>query len=77
MKAQVLTGWAGDGLTTATAYKPIITNDYTIRKYTDVTGQDSANLPPDPNLYIIEVEADESVITAIEADNNYQVLFSE
>ena len=45
--------------------------------YTDVTGQDAANIEPEPNLYNVVAEMSLSTLTAIEADANYNVLWSE
>lgn len=76
MKAHILTPWIGDGLSIETAYRPKIINDYAV-KMEDVTEQDSANLTPDPNLYIIGAECDQSTLSAILADSNYLVLWHE
>lgn len=48
-----------------------------ILKWEDTTGQSAENIVPDPNLYIIKCEADESVLHAIEADEQYEVLWSQ
>ena len=76
MKFEVLTAWTGTG-TEADANRPKVADDYTIGKWTDTTGQPSQNLQPDPNLYLIEAEADPAVVAAIEADNDYHVFWSE
>jgi len=78
MKAEVLTQWVGDGLSLETANRPKIRDDHPgTTKYEDTTGQPFPNLQPDPNLYIIQIEAPDSVMAAIEADADYYVLWSE
>ena len=76
MKAQVLTPWIGDGLSTETANRPKIVDDYLLN-CTDVTMQDSENLHPQPNMYIVQIECDQATLSAMEADSQYLVLWSE
>jgi hypothetical protein len=76
MKAEVITSWVGDGISTETAHRPKIADDYTIW-CKDTTGQDAANLHPNPNMYIVQIECDQATLDAIEADSNYQVLWYE
>jgi len=76
MLFQVMTAWTGTG-TEEDSNRPLVADTYAIQKWTDVTGQPAQNLQPDPNLYTIEAEAEESVVNAIEADNDYFVVWSE
>jgi hypothetical protein len=73
---ECMTQWKGDG-TQDNANRPTIGDDYAVKKWQDHTGQPSANLQPDPNLYIVYVECEADVLDAIEADGNYFVLWSE
>ena len=77
MKAQVITPWAGDGSSIENANRPKVADDHNIQTWTDVTGQPSANLQPNPNMYIVEITCDQTTLDAIESDNNYEVLWSE
>lgn len=46
--------------------------------YSDVTGQPDANLLPDPNALVVEVEPlTDAQLTALEADSTALVLWSE
>ena len=72
MKAEVLTAWVGDGVSIETANRPKLIDDYSV-KMEDVTGQPSANLHPDPNLYIVQIECDQATLDLIDADPNYVI----
>ena len=76
MKFEVITEWTGTG-TGDDANRPKVADTYTIQKWSDTTGQPAANLRPDPNLYIIEAEAEASVVSAIQDDPDYEVLWYE
>lgn len=56
---------------------PLVTDEYTLAKWTDITGQPAANIVPQPNLVSILVEADETVIEQIAADSHFYVLWEE
>ena len=75
MKAEVITRWGvySDAETGISSNRPQLVMDYVIPKWADVTGQPAANLAPDPNMYIIQIECDEATLDAIEADANYVV----
>ena len=79
--AEVLTEWIGDGLTPATGYRPRISDDYPQDAYqyrlSDVTDQNGANIPPDPNLVVVGITCDAALVALLEADANYEVLWSE
>jgi len=52
----------------------MLTDDYAVTM-SDTTGQTPAQIPPEPNLYAVWIEADPAVITQIQADSNYYVLW--
>jgi hypothetical protein len=72
----VLTPWAGNG-SESNPYHPQLLDDHPIQSFVDATHQPAANLTPDPNLFVIQVICTEQQLTAIEADSNYYVLWSE
>jgi hypothetical protein len=72
--AQVITPWTGSG-TKDDPNRPLLADQYTLLKWSDVTGQAAANLPPSPNLYTLEIVCDDAVMTTIQNDPNYQVLW--
>ena len=77
-RAQVLSAWKGDGLSEDTAFSPSITTDYpAISKCQDITAQPSAELTPNPNVYSVLIEVDDSTLALIEADPLYIVLTSD
>lgn len=51
--------------------------DHSVTRCKDITYQPAVNLLPDPNLLSAYVECDESVLTDIENDSNFFVLWSE
>jgi len=75
-RAEIVTPWAGTG-TGGDPNRPCIDGDYALAKSEDVTSQLSANLRPDPNLYVVRVECEAVVLDAIEADGDYLVLIAE
>ncbi len=72
--ARVVTPWAGTGVA-RDPYRPLLQDAYALRSCVDVTGQPAGNLPPAPNLFTVEITCDDAVMTAIQADANYQVLW--
>jgi hypothetical protein len=81
MYAEVLSEWTGDGLTRATAFRPKITVDYpqsqVVYQCEDVTGQPAPNLTPEPNLVVVAITCDAALLAVIDADNRYEILWSE
>jgi hypothetical protein len=75
-RAQVLTPRAGNG-TPGNKNRPQLRDDYPAITFSDVTAQAWGALPPDPNLYVIEITCEDATLTAIEADATYQILWSE
>ena len=76
IKVEIITPWIGSG-TDNDANRPQVGDDYSLLRWEDVTGQPSANLPLDINMYIILCECEDSVLSEIESDGIYQVLWSE
>ena len=74
--AEIATPWIGIGAE-EDSNRPRVGDDYAIARWEDVTGQPSANLHPDPNLYIVLVRCEAAVLDAIEADDTYLVLWAE
>jgi len=79
IRAQILTHWTGTG-TEEDPNRYAIWDDFNFtpsEKCEDVTGQPSANLHPDPNMFIVQMVLYKATLTAIEADPKYRVLWSE
>ncbi len=77
MIAHVLTPWTQDE---EGGNHPLIDEVLAGHKgwsWTDVTGQPTANLNPDPNLYVIELTCDAETLAAVEADGRFYVIWSE
>lgn len=74
--AEVITPWIW-GVTNDDSNRPQLGGDYSLSKWEDVTAQPAANLPLIINMYVILVECSDAVLTDIEADGAYQVLWSE
>jgi hypothetical protein len=72
--AQVLTPWNSTGGLNS---PKLLADHPTIAAYRDATDQPPANIPPTPNLFTAEITCDDATLTAIEADANYTVLWSE
>ena len=75
-QAEIITPWVGIGLDDD-PNRPRLGDDHLITKWEDVTGQQSISLPLDINIYVILIECEDSVLTEIESDNTYRVLWSE
>ena len=76
IRAEVITPWIGVG-NNDNPNRPKLMNDYSLKKWEDVTEQPSANFPLTQNAYVILVECEESVLAEIKADDTYYVLWSE
>ena len=72
--AEVVSGWQGDGVTER--FRPVLGALLTLpgEGFEDVTGQPSANLTPDPNVYIVRVRCEAETLDAIESDSRFLVL---
>jgi hypothetical protein len=76
-RARILTPWTGDGQSTTTAYRPLVSDRYPLARCVDVTGQPAENLQPDPNLFVVEAVCEEATLALIEADPDFVVLEEE
>ena len=76
IKANIITPWSGAG-TEKDAYRPMLCDVFEIASWQDITGQSSENLQPSPNLYVVEVETENSILEKIETDTRFRVLWSE
>lgn len=74
VRAAVLTGWSEIG---PRKFRPAIVEDYGLKEWTDITGQPSANIMPEPNLFVLEIRCEPATLDAIEADGRYCVLIAE
>jgi hypothetical protein len=56
---------------------PLVTQEFSIQRWSDITGQDATRIVPSPNLLAILAEADETVIRLIEADDRFRVIWED
>lgn len=75
-KAWVVTPWVARTVP-GTFDHPKLEDDHQLISWTDVTGQPVQNISPEPNEYTVEIICTEAVLDAIEADAQYEVLWSE
>lgn len=68
IRLTILTPWVGDGLTTQTAYRPLVCDVFACYSFEDITGTPADHLLPDPNLYVVRITVTDAVATAIAAD---------
>lgn len=71
---EVITPWIGTGAE-ENINRPKICDDYSIPKWSDVTGQQNPH-PTTPNGYTILAECADVVFTQIEGDSTYHILWS-
>jgi hypothetical protein len=80
-RAAIVTPWSSPEEDTREgphqAWNPTLILEYEVRKFEDITGQAAEVIPPSPNEYTILVECTEEVMSAIAADSDYDVLWSE
>lgn len=74
-RARVATSWIP--ATVERGNHPRLDDDHNLESWNDVTGQDTTVISPDPNAYTIDVVCDDAVLTALNADNNCAVMWSE
>jgi hypothetical protein len=74
--AQILSPWIGDG-TTASPYRPQLSDDFPGVSWQDVTGTDAAKLIPETNSVVLEIETDEQTINEIASNPAYLVIWQE
>ena len=77
-RAAIVTPWvlAVDDMSDMPSNHPLLSDEYAIAKWEDITGQSANNLPPSPNEYTVLAEVDEDVLEAIDNDPDYTVLWS-
>jgi len=75
-KLQIVTPWIGTGAE-EDSNRPAIGDEYAIKKWEDVTGQPSANLHPEPNMYVVQAECEADVLKLIQVDAEYKIIWSE
>jgi hypothetical protein len=71
--ADIITPWTGDG-TEDDPNRPRLMDNYRFG-FTDKTGQPSGALPPQPNIFVINVKVEDTVLAQIDADAEYYVLW--
>lgn len=76
MRAHILTPWVGKG-TVDDPFMPMLAKDYPSVKYSDITGQDAKNLTPTINVFLSEIECSEILISALDNDPNYKIIWTE
>lgn len=76
-QVEILTPWHEEVDDGTTSRWPLVTSEFALAKWQDITGQDAANLLPNPNVVSILAEADETIIAQIAADNRFYVLWEE
>lgn len=76
-RAQISGPWIGTGLFLQDAKRPQLSDDLELLNMSDVTGQPSENLQPDPNLYTVEVVVLDTVLDDIQSDNTYYIHWNE
>lgn len=73
--ARVVTPWVA--ATPSRGNHPKIDDDYSLYSWSDVTGQDTSVISPDPNAYTVEIICEDTVLTALNSDSDYVILWSE
>jgi hypothetical protein len=74
VRAEILTPWHEYTEEGTTFRSPLVSVEYQIRKYQDITGQPSENMLPDPNIFSALIECDETVLAAIALDTRFFVV---
>ena len=72
---EVMTAWIGSGAE-SDPNRPLIGNAYSLKRWEDTTGQPSANIPTDPNQYVVKVLALCTTLDDIEIDERFTVLWA-
>jgi len=73
--AQVISPWVGYNPPLVKRSHPKIIDDYDVT-FSDVTGRPKENIPPNPNICIMEIKCADATLNLIEDDLEYEVLFS-
>ena len=74
--AEVMTPWIGDGTPGVNPRRPLLKDTFGLMNWRDVTGQPSADLPPDPNLYVVKIQCSEAVLDSIALDDRFLIIWS-
>ncbi len=78
VRAEILTPWEDVANETGGVQRwPLVSSVFRLACWQDITGQPSANLLPNPNLFSILAVADETEIAAIKLDNRFFVVWEE
>jgi len=79
IESAIVTPWiaAHDDTSSRPGNRPKFEDDYTYIRWSDITGQPSENISPSPNEYTILAEMTEEVFAVLEADADYEILWSE
>jgi hypothetical protein len=59
------------------SWRPAISDDYPLRKCTDVTKQLAGQIPPVPNQTLVRALVTEAVFLQIDADPKYEIVSSD
>jgi len=80
-KIKVTTGWLlkDDAADPPQLNRPEVIDDYPLQagivvSWGNATMQPIENIPPSPNMYVIEMKCDDATLALIEADPKYIVL---
>lgn len=89
IRARVVTPWTGTGVDDD-PFRPLLPDNYPhsyysdgmvhiegVQKCIDVTLQPVCELCPDPNAFVVEIEAEQVVIDAIDVDPTFTILWQE
>lgn len=74
-KAHIITGWVGDGLTQATAYRPDVPFQNWAAQNPLIGYPEAPNVPNDPALVVVEVVADTATIDDYDTENPGAVIW--
>lgn len=74
-RSAIITPWIGSG-TESDPFRPLLADAYPL-SCSDVTGQPSSEIAPDPNAYTVEVQAEASMLDEIAADTRFLILWRE
>lgn len=70
--ARIAGSWVTNGKNT-----PQLRDDYAYHHMCDVTAQPAENIPTEPNEFTVQVVLDDAVLSSVESDSTYSVLWSE
>ena len=71
--ARILTPWVGTGRG-EDPRRPAVLVHHALLRCTDVTATPGGNLPPNPNLCVVQIVCSDAVLAQIEADARYKVI---